>query len=166
MKLSLETRHLGDVILVHCEGRIVYRDEATALTRVVTEALQHTREVVLDLEGVQRIDSAGLGELVLIRMVAEASGGTLKLAGPNPRIRELLDLTNLSSVFEVHASLVEALEASNEMTPRLSVRAGTGNVPGARSRWLRQPAGTRGQRATGWLLSDTPGAASGAGVVL
>ena len=116
MKLSLETRHLGDVILVHCEDRIVYRDEATALTRVVTEALQHTREVVLDLEGVQRIDSAGLGELVLIRMVAEASGGTLKLAGPNPRIRELLDLTNLSSVFEVHASLVEALEASNEMT--------------------------------------------------
>lgn len=116
MKLSLESRHLGDVIIVHCEGRIVYRDEAAALTRVVTEALQHTREVVLDLEGVQRIDSAGLGELVLIRRAAEASGGTLKLAGPNPRIRELLDLTNLSSVFEVHDSLVEALETCDEMT--------------------------------------------------
>ena len=61
LKLSLETRHLGDVIIVHCEGRIVYRDEAAALTRVVVEALQHTREVVLDLEGVERIDSAGLG---------------------------------------------------------------------------------------------------------
>ena len=116
MKLSLESRHLGDVIIVRCEGRIVYRDEAAALTRVVTEALQHTREVVLDLEGVQRIDSAGLGELVLIRRAAEASGGTLKLAAPNPRIRELLDLTNLSSVFEVHDSLVEALETGDEMT--------------------------------------------------
>jgi len=104
VKLSLETRHLGDVIIVHCEGRIVYRDEAAALTRVVTEALQHTRKSYWILKALQRIDSAGLGELVLIRMVAEASGGTLKFAGPNPRIRELLDLPNLSSVFEVHAS--------------------------------------------------------------
>ena len=46
LKLSLETRQVGDVIIVHCEGRIVYRDEAAALTRVVMEALQHTREVV------------------------------------------------------------------------------------------------------------------------
>ena len=68
MKLSLETRHLGDVIVIHCEGRIVYRDEASALTRVVTEALKNTRDVVLDLEGVQRIDSAGLGELVRMQM--------------------------------------------------------------------------------------------------
>jgi anti-anti-sigma factor len=116
LKLSLETRHLGDVIIVHCEGRIVYRDEAAALTRVVVEALQHTREVVLDLEGVERIDSAGLGELVLILVSAEANGSTLKLAGPNARIRELLDLTNLSSVFEVHDSLVDALDARDEMT--------------------------------------------------
>ena len=76
MKLSLETRHLGDVIVVHCEGRIVYRDEAAALTRVATAALQNTREVVLDLEGVQRIDSAGLGELVLDPMAAEATGSS------------------------------------------------------------------------------------------
>jgi hypothetical protein len=53
LKLSLETRHLGDIMVVHCEGRIVYRDEAAALGRVVTEALKNTREVVLDLEGVQ-----------------------------------------------------------------------------------------------------------------
>ena len=116
MKLSLETRHLGDVIIVHCEGRIVYRDEAAALTRVVTEALQHTREVVLDLEGVQRIDSAGLGELVLIRMSAEASGNSLKLAGLNAHVRHVLDITNLSAIFEIYDSLVEALDARDEMT--------------------------------------------------
>jgi anti-anti-sigma factor len=116
LKLSLETRHLGDVIIVHCEGRIVYRDEAAALTRVVTEALQHTREVVLDLEGVQRIDSAGLGELVLIRRAAESNGNILKLAGPNARVRHMLELTNLSSIFEIYDSLVEALEARDQMT--------------------------------------------------
>ena len=35
LKLSLETRNRGDVIIVHCQGRIVYRDEAAALSRVV-----------------------------------------------------------------------------------------------------------------------------------
>jgi anti-anti-sigma factor len=115
LKLSLETRRLGDVIVVHCEGRIVYRDEATALSRVVVEALRAAKQVVLDLEGVERIDSAGLGELVFVHVSAEGFGNTVKLAGPNPRVRALLDLTNLSSVFEIHSSLAEALEAEDEM---------------------------------------------------
>jgi anti-sigma B factor antagonist len=116
LKLSLETRHLGDVVVVHCEGRIVFRDEAAALTRVVMEALQHTREVVLDIEAVDRIDSAGLGELVFILMSAEANGSRVKLAGPNRRVRELLDLTNLSSVLEIHASLMDALDTQRELS--------------------------------------------------
>jgi anti-sigma B factor antagonist len=119
LKLSLETRHLGDVLVVHCEGRIIYRDEAAALTRVVVEALQDTKEVVLDLEGVERMDSAGLGELVLMLMSAEAAGSALKLAGPRTQVRELLDLTNLSSLFEIHDSLVDALDAGDEL-PRLA----------------------------------------------
>jgi anti-sigma B factor antagonist len=115
LKLSLETRHLGDVMVVHCEGRIVYRDEASALTRVVTQALKNTREVVLDLEGVQRIDSAGLGELARIRNAAQVSGGKLKLAGANPRVLQMLRLTNLSSAFEIHESLMDALDSHDEM---------------------------------------------------
>lgn len=115
LKLSLETRHLGDIMVVHCEGRIVYRDEAAALTRVVTQALKNTREVVLDLEGVQRIDSAGLGELARIRNAAQVSGGKLRLAGVNPRVLQLLRLTNLSSAFEIHESLMDALDSRDEL---------------------------------------------------
>jgi len=115
LKLSLETRHLGDIMVVHCEGRIVYRDEAAALTRVVTEALKNTREVVLDLEGVQRIDSAGLGELARIATAGGTKEGRLKLAGVNPRVMQLLRLTNLSSVFVIHESLMDALDSSDEL---------------------------------------------------
>jgi anti-sigma B factor antagonist len=118
LKLSLETRRLGDVIVVHCEGRIVYRDEANALSRVAVEALQSAQEVVLDLEGVERIDSAGLGELVFVYVSAEGFGNTVKLAGPNPRVRALLDLTNLSSVFEIYPSLAEALAPGEAMDCR------------------------------------------------
>jgi anti-sigma B factor antagonist len=116
LKLSLETRHLGDVIVIHCEGRIVYRDEASALTRVVTEALKNTRDVVLDLEGVQRIDSAGLGELVRMHRAADACGSRLKLAGVHPKVMQVLRLTNLASTFEIHPSLVEALDSRDEIT--------------------------------------------------
>src|ERR1700693_2827583 len=52
LKLSLETRNCGDVIIVHCQGRIVYRDDAAALSRVVGEALPQARQLGLDLSGV------------------------------------------------------------------------------------------------------------------
>ncbi len=52
LKLSLETRNRGDVMIVHCQGRIVYRDEAAALSRVVSEILDNGGKVVLDLSGV------------------------------------------------------------------------------------------------------------------
>ena len=115
VKLSLETRRLGDVIVIHCEGRVVFRDEATALSQVAVGALQSAKEIVLDLSGVERIDSAGLGELVFVYVSAEGFGRIVKLAGPTPRVRGLLELTNLSSVFEIYPNLSEALASGEEM---------------------------------------------------
>ena len=119
MKLSLETRRSGDVIIIHCEGRIVYRDEAAALSRVVGEALQDTREVILDFEGVENIDSAGLGELVLAHMAAEAEGKAVKLSSAKPHVRELLELTNLTSVLEIYPRLEDAIETGDEFAPMM-----------------------------------------------
>jgi anti-sigma B factor antagonist len=109
LKLSLETRNFGDVMIVHCQGRIVYRDEAAALSRVVGEVLAQTSNVVLDLSGVSSMDSAGIGELALLQTWAQRKNVNLKCAGPNPLVRTLLDLTNLDSVLEVHPSLDAAL---------------------------------------------------------
>jgi anti-anti-sigma factor len=106
-------------MIIHCEGRIVYRDEAAALSRVVGEALQDTREVILDFEGVESLDSAGLGELVLAHMSAEGQGKSVKLSGTQPHIRELLELTNLSSVFELYPSLEDAIETGDEFAPMI-----------------------------------------------
>jgi anti-anti-sigma factor len=111
LKLSLETRNRGDVMIVHCQGRIVYRDEAAALSRVVGEVLQNTDKVILDLSGVSSMDSAGIGELALLQTWAQKKNANLKCAGPNPLVRSLLDLTNLDSVLEIHPTLREALAA-------------------------------------------------------
>ena len=111
MKLSLETRNRGDVMIVHCQGRIVYRDEAAALSRLVGEILETGGKVVLDLSGVKSIDSAGIGELVFLHTWARSRNADLKCASPTPLVRELLDLTNLNSVLEIHPSVCEALAA-------------------------------------------------------
>ncbi|MFZ0320373.1 MAG: STAS domain-containing protein [Candidatus Sulfotelmatobacter sp.] len=117
MKLSLETRHRGDVVIVYCQGRIVYREEAIALSNLVGEILENSGKVVLDLSGINSIDSAGIGELVLIHTQAQAKNADLKCASPSPFVRDLFDLTRLDSYFEIHSSLNEALGAfqSNEV---------------------------------------------------
>jgi anti-anti-sigma factor len=114
LKLTLEQRNLGDVMIIHCQGRIVYRDEAAALSRVVAQVLQHAHKLVLDLSGVSSMDSAGIGELALLQARAQDRNVSLKCAGPNSLVRNLLDLTNLDSVIEIHSSVSDALESFRE----------------------------------------------------
>jgi len=114
LKLSLETRNRGDVMIVHCHGRIVYRDEAVALSRLVGQLLQHSSKVILDMSGVNSIDSAGIGDLALLQTWAQERDADLKIAGANTFVRNLLDLTNLDSVLDVHPTLDSALASFRE----------------------------------------------------
>lgn len=116
MELILESRQAGDVMVVHCRGRIVYREEALAVSRAVGEALQESREVILDLGGVHNVDSAGLGELVVAHVSAEEQGKTVKVIGANRAVSELFELTNLSYVFEVYPNLAAALDSGRGWT--------------------------------------------------
>jgi anti-anti-sigma regulatory factor len=78
---------------------------------VVSEMLANGGKVVLDLSGVTSIDSAGIGELAFLHTWARAQNADLKFASPTPFVRDLLGLTNLDSVLEIHPSLCEALAA-------------------------------------------------------
>jgi anti-sigma B factor antagonist len=114
LKLSLETRNRGDIIIVHCQGRIVYREEAAALSRLVGEILKNGSKLVLELSGVTAMDSAGIGELVLLQNWAQERDAEFKCAGANPVVRTLLELTNLDSVLQLHPSLDVALDSFRE----------------------------------------------------
>jgi anti-sigma B factor antagonist len=109
LKLSLETRHRGDVMIIYCQGRLVYRNEAVALSNLVGATLESGEKIVLDLSGVSSIDSAGIGELVLLHTWAQSRNADLKWANPSPLVRELLDLTHLDTVLDIYPSLSEAL---------------------------------------------------------
>lgn len=117
MKLSLEVRNRSDVVIVHCHGRIVFHEEAAALSRTVGNILDHGTHVVLDLSGVSSIDSAGIGELVSLHTRALSQNVSLKCADPSPRVRQLLDLTNLDSVLDIRPSLGDAVAAFAPQVP-------------------------------------------------
>jgi anti-anti-sigma factor len=114
LKLSLEAEGYGGAIVLHCRGRLIFHNEARALSATVAEILPATGRMVVDLAGVESVDSAGLGELVLTHMWAEAAGYALKFACPSKPVRTLFELTNLVSVFDVYASVPQAVAAMHE----------------------------------------------------
>jgi anti-sigma B factor antagonist len=120
LRLNLEAPGYGGAVVLHCSGRLIFRDEANALTAILGEILPTARRMVVDLAGVESVDSAGLGELVLLHMWAEAAGYSLKFACPNKFVRQLLELTNLVSVFDVYSSVPEAVAATRHVELRLA----------------------------------------------
>src|SRR6202790_3573266 len=79
LKLTLESEHTRSAVVLHCQGRIIFRNEACALSTIVTEVLPSARRMVVDLAGVDSVDSGGLGELVLVHIWEEAGGYTCKV---------------------------------------------------------------------------------------
>ncbi|MFZ0799255.1 MAG: STAS domain-containing protein [Terriglobales bacterium] len=111
LQLTLEGGHSGSAVVLHCQGRIIFRSEARALSSIVGEVLPSAHRMVVDLAGIDAVDSGGLGELVLTHMWAEAAGYTLKFASPRKSVGHLFEITNLVSVFDVYASVPEAMAA-------------------------------------------------------
>ena len=111
LQLTLDAGHSASAVVLHCQGRIIFHSEARALSSIVAEVLPSAHRMVVDLAGIDSVDSGGLGELVLTHMWAEAAGYTLKFASPKKSVRHLFEITNLVSVFDVYASVPEAMAA-------------------------------------------------------
>lgn len=108
-KLCLEISKNKGTAVVRCRGRICFREEALSFSRIVIELLLDGRAVVLEFSGVEALDSAGIGELVLVHMQAQAVRNAICLVAPSPHVRKLLELTNVASLFAIHTSVETAL---------------------------------------------------------
>jgi len=111
MALKIETRQADGVTIVCCQGRIVFGEEATSLRDALKQTLTKSRKIVLNLSQVSYIDSGGLGTLVGAYSSARTSGADIKLAGLGQRLRDLLQITKLTTVFEVYENESQALAA-------------------------------------------------------
>ena len=114
MELNLEVQRDSEIPVLQCRGRIVYRDEASAFTEHAYELLSKHQRLLIDLNGVENIDSGGLGALVMLQMWARQGGGDLKFCHASRRVHQLFELTNLRPVFEIYATREEGLSAFSQ----------------------------------------------------
>jgi anti-anti-sigma factor len=131
MQLRLESRPIGEVMVIQAFGRIVAGNEVFTLHAQLGDAIEKYGDVVLQLEQVEFVDSSGLGALMRLVQAARAKGGDLKLTGLPPKVRKVLQLTNLLAQFETYETLEEAITAAY-----LGSRYSRGKTGDARPRML------------------------------
>ena len=110
MKISTQT--LGDVEIIKLQGKITIGAGDSQLREVITNALnQGKQKILLDMEGVTTIDSSGIGELVGSFTTVTNRGGKLKLLHLPSKVTDLLQVTQLITVFEVYENQEQALSS-------------------------------------------------------
>jgi anti-sigma B factor antagonist len=102
MALKITNREVEGVSVVTLDGRIVLGDESNAL-RVKLKSLiaEGRKQIVLNMDNIKYIDSAGLGILVAAHCSAKTQGASLRLCHLGSKFQEVLQITKLLTVFEV-----------------------------------------------------------------
>lgn len=111
MQLSMSNRTVNGVAVVDCDGRLVFGEESASLRDAVRSLLLMNKNIVLNLGGVNYIDSGGLGTLVALYTTARNAGGAIRLASLTQRVGDLLQVTKLVTVFEVHDTVEQAVNS-------------------------------------------------------
>jgi anti-sigma B factor antagonist len=111
MALKMETHISGDVVILHCAGRLVFGDEAAAFRARIKNILLGTNQIVVNLAGIEYVDSAGLGTLVGVLASTRNRHGEIKLVRPTKRVTDLLRQTRLNTVFHSYETDEEAVAA-------------------------------------------------------
>jgi len=114
MALHIVEKVIGGLMVLDLRGRITLGPETEAVRNRINSVLGagHTR-IVMDLGGVSYIDSAGLSTLVATFISARKRGGELKLLNLTKSVRDVLQITRLSTIFEIYDKL-EAAQRSFE----------------------------------------------------
>jgi len=112
MSLKTNVRHAGDVAIVDLSGRITL-GEGSGLVRSTIKDLTAAghKSILLNLKDVSYIDSAGLGELVGAYASVSHAGGQVKLLNVHSRVKDLLQVTKLYTVFVAFQDEAEALRS-------------------------------------------------------
>jgi len=112
VKAVISSRRLDDVVILDISGRITIGEGTVTLRDTMQKLLNDgDRKVVVNLEDVDYVDSAGLGELVAAFTIVRAQGGQLKLLKLTHRIHDLLQITKLLTVFDSFDSETEAIKS-------------------------------------------------------
>ena len=110
MALKITTREVDGVTVAALDGRIVLGEESNALReKIKTLVGEGKKKIVLNMDNVTFIDSAGLGTLVASHHSAKAQGAGLKLCHLGTKFQEVLQITKLMTIFDVYNTEAEAV---------------------------------------------------------
>jgi len=112
MSLDIEQSEREGVVILSMKGRVTMGKEATALREKVGALnAAGSHNLIFMMEGVDYIDSTGLGALVMSASSSRRNGGNVKLVGLNRRNIELLVMTKLATIFEIFTDEQDAINS-------------------------------------------------------
>ena len=113
--MKASTRQVNGITIVDLSGRITVDEGSVMLRDTVKElADQGQKQILLNLGGVQFIDSTGIGELVNAFTSTRNHGGELKLLNLTKKVRDLLQITKLHMVFDIKDDEAAAIQAFSQ----------------------------------------------------
>ncbi|HYE73260.1 MAG TPA: STAS domain-containing protein [Blastocatellia bacterium] len=112
MQLEIRERNFDDVTILDLIGKITIGDGSLQMRDAVNRLLDaNQKKIILNLEGVTYVDSSGIGELVSRHTTTKNQGGKLKLLKLPKKIKDLLMITRLLTVFEIYEDETTAVES-------------------------------------------------------
>ena len=108
--MAVETKQLDSgVAVITISGRLALGGETEKLDAALTKLLsQDHKTVVLDISGLDYVDSSGVGMLVSCLTKLKKAGGEMKVAGANPRIRRIFSMTGVESMLSMYDTVAAA----------------------------------------------------------
>ena len=110
--MTITERKSGDVAILDVEGKILLGEGDVQLKRKIDELIERKEtKLLVNLANVPYMDSGGLGEIVRSYTTVKRAGGELKLLNATKRISDLLTITKLITVFEIHDDEAAAVKS-------------------------------------------------------
>jgi anti-sigma B factor antagonist len=112
MDMTTSRRQVGDVTVVDISGRVALGEESAAVRNLVMDLLSqgHTK-ILLNMAGVDYVDSSGLGALVSSVTSVRKVGGEMKLVNLSDKVDDLMEVTRLYTVFDIPDNEEAALKS-------------------------------------------------------
>jgi anti-sigma B factor antagonist len=112
MSCKVSVRNAASVSIVDLVGRITFGQSATQMRETLQKLAEGgARDILVNLENLSYLDSAGLGELVRAYTSQTSAGGRIKLLQPQSVVRQVLHITRLHTVFPIYEDETAALKS-------------------------------------------------------
>jgi len=110
--MTIQERVVGSVTILDLSGKLVLGDGDSLLKdKIHSLVFQGRKQIILNMGGVNYMDSSGLGALVASSVTAKNSGGQIKLVSLTKRLQDLLAIAKLLTVFDAYDSDADAINS-------------------------------------------------------